>query len=258
MSSNSAPIRWLKFLVGTSPSARDLHSPVAAVRFTLVATAIYALLMSPQLNLQARFAPLFRTFGNKLFANGFGTHDEASVHFFDAGAKDLFDQVNRAFVLELPRSYEKNIPRAQGEKDTLLLLQSTEKKSGGFLRTGARLMAFTPAAILLAIVLATPCSLRRRTVLFACSFILLAAFVAFRLSILVVHGGFAVPQKSYHLYEPSDFWRDVLNRVYTVVCDNPTFHYVAPIIIWAVVVVGLSFVAYNLQVRQENSLAPKT
>jgi len=249
--------RFLKFILGTSNGAQDLHSPTAAIRFTLVATVLYAVFVSSPLNLDAVFAPGFRAFGNYLFAHGFLSHDEASVHFLDARAGDLFEQVDDVFEFDLPRSFDKSIPRAIGEKDTLLVLQNTlHLGKVGFLRTGARLMAFTPAAILLAIVLATPVSLRRRLALGIFSFALLSAFIAFRLAILIIHGGFAVATKAYHLYEPSDFWRDVLNRVDTIVCDNPTFHYVAPVVIWVIAAIGLSIVAHLLHSRGRSAVPP--
>lgn len=249
MSQRRVPIRFFHFLAGTSQSARDLHSPVAAIRFTVIATVLYAALMSSQLNLQARFAPFFHACGNYVFADGFWSHDKASVHFFDAAADDLFEQVDNAFFMELPP--DTVIPRAQGEKDTLLFLQNEDPPGAGFLRTGARLMAFTPTVILLVLVIATPVSLLRRSLLAIGSFTLLAAFIAFRMSILVIQGVFAHPDKSWRIYEPSDFWRDVLARVDKIVCDNPTFHYVAPVIIWAVVAIALSMVAHVLETRRE-------
>lgn len=249
MSQRSGPIRLLRYVAGTSPSATDLHSPVAAIRFTVLASVLYALLMSSQLNLQSRFAPLFRAYGNALFSGSFWGNENASVNFFDAAADDLFEQVDSAFFMDLPPATP--IPRAQGEKDTLLLLQNEDPPGAGFLRTGARLMAFTPAVILLVLVVTTPVSLRRRTLLAIGSFTFLAAFVAFRMSILVVQGGFADPGKSWRLYNPSEFWRDVLTRVDAIVCDNPTFHYVAPVIIWAMGVIVLSMIAHVLQTRRD-------
>jgi hypothetical protein len=255
MSRPSAPVRFLKFIAGTSESAKDLHSPVAAIRFSVITTVLYVVLMSSQLDLQARFAPVFRACGNYLFSDGFWSHDKASVHFFDASADDLFQQVDKAFFMDLPP--KTRIPRAQGEKDTLLFLQNQDPPGAGFLRTGARLMAFTPTVILFVLVVATPVSLRRRFLLAIGSFALLAAFFAFRMSILVIQGGFAEPEKSWRIYNPSEFWRDVLTRVDKVVCDNPTFHYVAPVLVWAIVVICLSMIAHVLHARREQeSLTP--
>ncbi len=251
MPRRSAPIRFLQFLAGTSASASDLHSPVAAIRFSIITTILYVVLMSSQLDLQARFAPVFRACGDYLFAESFWSHDSASVHFFDASADDLFQQVDRAFFMDLPPATR--IPRAQGEKDTLLFMQNEDPPGAGFLRTGARLMVFTPTVILFALVIASPMSLRRRVCLAIGSFTLLFAFFAFRMSILVIQGGFADPKKSWRLYNPTDFWRDVLTRVDKIVCDNPTFHYVAPVIIWAIVAITLSMIAHVLQTRREQN-----
>jgi hypothetical protein len=249
MSRHSGPIRFLSYLAGTSPAASDLYSPLAAVRFTLLASILYAVLMSSHLDLQSRFAPLFRAFGNALFSDSFWGNENASVHFFDAAADDLFKQVDSAFFMDLPPATP--IPRAQGEKDTLLFLQNENPPGAGFLRTGARLMAFTPAVILLVLVVTTPVSLRRRALLAIGSFTLLAAFVAFRMSILVIKGGFADAEKAWRLYNPGDFWRDVLTRVDAIVCDNPTFHYVAPVLIWAMGVIVLSMIGHILQTRRD-------
>ena len=67
----------------------------------------------------------------------------------------------------------------------------------------------------------------------------LHAFIALRLTIKLAADGFGA-NKVYALFEPGEFWRDMLRRLVEVVWENPSVSFVVPTLIWFCVAFSLA------------------
>jgi len=131
------------------------------------------------------------------------------------------------------------LPRAEGVRDTLLVFQNrTTPASPGFLRTSSRVVGYVPTAVLVSLVVATPVGWKRRGWLLLWGIALVEVFIVLRLTALMLHTGFADADKAYALFRPGPFAADVIARCHTVLADNPTFAYVAPVFLWLIVLLG--------------------
>ncbi len=236
--------RALAFLLGLSQRSRDRSSPLAIVRLVVITAIIYALFMSSQ-TLMHRYGNWFRTF-NGAFLSPFWFWPEARADMLDLNSPTV-----RAEALSLlPPEVARAVPakykplEPEEEKDTLIILQNSKTpRNVGFQRTGSRLMGYTPTALLVALILSTPVSWLRRFVYLLAGLVVVHAFVVLRMTLMVAERGFADVNEKYRLFTPGPFWTRVLNGAREVFCDDPTFHYVIPVILWAftLVVVGSVF-----------------
>jgi hypothetical protein len=227
--------RAIRFILGTDPKACDTSSPAAIIRFGLVAAIVYAIFCWLEPTLLETYRAWYRGFGNAMFS-----HRVGSVRFFDISEHDPRPEIEAIIGVKLPAKFK--ALEMEGEKDTVLMLQnrSAPDTSVGFLRSGSRLMGYAPTVLLISLVLATPIGLLKRLFLVIAGLMLLHAFIAFRLWVFVLQGGFADPTKDYRLYSPSPFWAKTLWRADKVLVENPDFHYVVPVIIWIALLVALS------------------
>lgn len=191
-------------------------------RFFLTALALYALFMAPWPGVAKGYAHLFRAGGNVLFAR-FWFWSDASVTFLDPQNLRPGD---------LPPGTPP-IPTDKG-KDTLLQLHRRAANTVGHLRTSSRPIGFGPTVVVVALILATPLHRRRKAWALAGGLLLVHAFIAFRITLLVTANGFAA-DKAYAIFQPGAFWRRVLGAMESLFADDPTVSFVVPALIWFVV-----------------------
>lgn len=219
--------------------------PRKIVRFTLLFVVSFGILMGARLWVAQPYANLFRWGGNLTFSR-FWFWGEARVRFLDLKAPDLRDQiqedlrwhVRRAMGLStaqdavrLPPDFRP--PRAQGVKDTLMLLWNRSTPSFGALRTSSRMIGYSPTIVIIALFFATPTSWRHRGWGLLWGLLLIHGFIFLRLS-LTIAANFA-GAKSYALFHPSEFWMGVLTKVEEVVVHNPTCYLAVAVVIWLLV-----------------------
>jgi len=209
-----------------------MFAPKSVVKFGVISIVVYSVLTLGwhELGLKNAYKPWFRSFGNVTFSQ-FWFWSQATVKFIDADADDLFGRVNAVLPGKLPAGFQ--VPGAQGERDTLLVLMNRNAPgSPGFFRTASRITGYAPTAVMVAIALATPVIWRRRLWTLAWGLVLVHGFILVRLTVLVLHAGFAVPGKAYALFQPGPFLQDMLKRADVVLADNPTFSYLVPVFLW--------------------------
>lgn len=228
--------------------------PKAIVKFAILATAIYAALtFTPRLwpPLQQQYAGVFR-FGGNAFFSQFWLWPQGRVAFLDLHSDDLIGDINASFPGEMPDGFTPPSPRA--EQDTLLVLVNRRTPGSiGMLRTSSSLMGYVPVALLIALVSATPMRWSRRGWAVLWGLLLVQAFIAIRISALVLNQGFAVAEKPYALFQPGRFVKWMLASASEVLADNPSFAYVAPVCIWLIVL--FSFAMFDRR-RREKSTPP--
>lgn len=159
---------------------------------------------------------------------------DGHVRFLDLHSSKLFKDLDDATPGKLPRSFQP--PPAEQAKDTLMVLMN-ERHQGtfGLLRTSSRLAGYWPTAWLIALIIAKPLPWQRKGWAFVWGLLLVHAFIALRLSLTLVNGGFGAPGKAYALFQLSPLWRDLLGRCEMVLLTDPTASFTVPTLIWALV-----------------------
>lgn len=184
---------------------------------------------------------MFRMGGNVVFSR-FWFWPEGSVRFVDLVAEDVLTQVNAVLLrpkplaprIQLPPNFK--LPAATAELDVLMVYQNQRTVGKlGFVRTSSRNNGYWPTVFLVALILAKRMRWSRRGWALLWGLILVHGFIAFRLSINMLATGFAVPGKSYALFEPNEFWLTTLRRADEVFVQNPTVSFVVAAFIWLVV-----------------------
>lgn len=212
-----------------------MFQPKAITRFALLAGVFYFALAAPPRiwpAWQRCHASAFRLVGDAFFSR-FWFWPEAHVRFLDARSANLVADINRSMPGELPTGLIP--PAATAEQDTLLLLLNRRSPGNiGMLLTSSSVIAHVPLALFMALVLATPMRWSRRGWVMLCGFLLVQLFVAVRMSVLLLHHGFAA-EKKYALFDPGPIVRGALKRADEVLADNPTFAFIAPVCIWLLV-----------------------
>lgn len=231
------------FLLGSDPKYRE-RSTHAIVRMLILVCVMYAIgaaLFYYWPVGRSTYESYFRGFGNAAFER-FLVWPTASIRFLDLNSRDIVQNIRDAAPpLTLPESFPVPQRDRTGVKDTLMLLKNVHPAHPGLgqLRTGSRLIGFWPTITVLCLALATPWSWRRKTWLVVWVFLMVHLFIIFRLSIYALQGGFAVSGKDFQLLSLSEFWTDRLKGLDSVINDNPTTNFIAPILIWLTVVVGM-------------------
>lgn len=192
-------------------------------RFFLILLLCYAALMAPWPGLQRGYAYLFREVGNVVFARFWFTPD-GSVRFRDLEAIKPGDLPPGAPSIDATVTF-----------DTVMELRSQRAPGKiGFLRTSSRYLGYVPTVVLLALILATPLRRRRKGAALIAGALLIHAFIALRLTLTLLAGGFAA-SKEYALFHPSPLMRTALTKVESVLSDNPTVSFVVPAFLWFLV-----------------------
>lgn len=214
--------------------------PRAIAKFAILATAFYAALtFSPRLwpSLQQGYASVFR-FGGNAFFSQFWLWPEAHVAFLDLYSDDLIGDINASIPGAMPDGFTPPPPRA--DQDTLMVLVNQRVPGSiGMLRTSSSFMGYVPVAMVIALVLATPMRWSRKGWAVIWGLLLVQAFIAVRVSVLLLHHGFAASEKQYVLFRPGPFMTGLLGRVNEVLADNPTFAYIGPPVgVWLIILFG--------------------
>lgn len=206
--------------------------PKVVIKFSLIATAVYAVLSWTWPMFAPAYARYFQGFGNVAFSQ-FWFWPQGEVDFLDLKLEPdaLRRKVNVKLPAPLPDAFK--LPKAAGVVDTLMILKNRDVPAvPGFVRTSSRLIGYTPTAVLLSLVLATPIAWKRRWWLLFWSMLLVHVVVAIRLTALLLRAGFADPQKQYALFHPGALMQDLIHRGGVILADNPTFAYIVAVFVW--------------------------
>ena len=191
-------------------------------RFTLVAVAVYAILMAPWPGVQRGYAYAFRAVGNAVFAR-FWFWPDAGVRFINLVSLGPGDLVPGTPAIE-----------AAGTFDTLMELRRHGVPEIGYLRTSSRYVGYGPTVVVIALVLATPLAWGRRGWALWWGMVWIHLFIVLRVTLTLTASGFAADKK-YALFNPSPFWTGVLTRAESLVSDDPTVSFVVPAFVWFLV-----------------------
>lgn len=204
----------------------------AVIRFAIIVMVIYAGLTLLQSTMERTYSSCFRSFGNIVFSQ-FWLWPEGRVHFVDLFSPDMREQVNAMLPAALPAQIK--LPGHEGVQDTLLVLKNRNTPANvGFLRTSSRIIGYTPTAMLISLILATPAHWKKRLWILFWGMFLVHLFIALRLTVLLLHSGYAA-DKPYAIFHPGSLMLDVLSRGKTILADNPTFSYLASVFLWLIV-----------------------
>ena len=246
--------------------------PRRIASFALLFVLSYGVLMGVRTWVDDAYATWFRAFGNVVFTR-YWFWGDGSVGFMDLRSPDYRERLEEKYRQriaapmrqqvkqnlrqrlgrppapeEMEEAYRRNVndaitqvrmryavEKAEGVKDTLMVLwnDSTPGSFGG-LKTSSRMMGYAPTVVIIALFVATPTTWRRRGWGLLWGLLLVHLFIAVRLSLPIAKDGFAA-EKAYALFHPSDFWFGVLERVKTVVVDNPTAYLAVCVIIWLLI-----------------------
>jgi hypothetical protein len=177
--------------------------------------------------------------GNRVFSR-FWFWPQASVTFVNLRSPTLVADIDEVTPGTLPARFKAPEPE-DVVQDTLMVLQTKDAfGSLGMVRTSSRPIGYWPAAVFVALMLATPLPLIRRLIGLIVGLLAVHAFIALRVSIMLLKMGFADPSKKYRIFNPSPFWQDLWRRLDEVFADNPTFAYVVPVFLWLLIVFLLS------------------
>ncbi len=204
--------------------------PKAVIRFSLIAVVVYGALTWTFPSFERAYASYFRTVGNAAFSQ-FWFWSHARVDFVDLQSETLLRKVNAKLPAKLPLGFK--LPAASGVTDTLMILKNSRTPAfPGFLRTSSRIIGYTPMAVLIALIAATPVAIKRRFWLMFWGMLVIHGAIVIRLTVLLLDAGFADPTKKYAIWHPGPFMTDVVNRARVVLADNPTFAYVVAVFVW--------------------------
>ncbi|MGD2111400.1 MAG: hypothetical protein PVI86_18635 [Phycisphaerae bacterium] len=182
--------------------------------------------------IESGYGSLFRGAGNLLFSHNFWFWSHGEAHFIDLHAPDQAAEIEKAVGAAVGEGYKP--ARAQGYKDTLLLMVNRKTGKSGGIRTSSRLIGYMPTAIVTVLVLATSLPWKRRGWALLWGVLLIQIFIVFRLTLLLLDGGFAA-DKGYALFDPSPFWQGAIGYGRTIFCDNPTISWLFPVFVWFLV-----------------------
>ncbi len=230
------------FIWGADPMYRDRTSPIAILRLVMVAGGLYAIaacLVSYWSPWNRAYQYYFRSFGDVVFSQ-FWLRPHASVRFLNLDSPTLIGDIRSAALPHtLPAGFP--VPEPDQVKDTLMVLKNTslDHPGIGLLRTSSRPIGYWPTAMIVALALATPWEWKRRRWALVWGFALTHVFIAARLSIFLLKGGFADSSKRFRLFEWSEVWFAHLKRIDEVINDDPAINFIMPVVVWMVVLIGV-------------------
>lgn len=205
------------------------------LKFSLVAVILTTLLLYPWSFVDRGYARAFQAANTQLFSR-FWFWSAGQAVFIDLHAKDLVQRMDDATPGDLRTVPQLPVLRPTDVLDTLVIIMNREKPGPfGQFRIGSRQLGYWPAAWLLALILAKSLPLKRKVWALLFGMLLVHAFIAFRISIKLLEGGLAVPAKKYAVFQPGEFWSDVLKRANQIFVEDPTISFVIPTLIWFLV-----------------------
>jgi len=182
----------------------NLLAPRRIALFFASFVLFFALFVGPWDFVKKAYAGYYRWLGNVLFSN-FG--DDGRVRF------------------------ESNESAGEGY-DTKLVLTNMKKGIGLDVPNSSRFMGYVPTALVVALTLATPISLRRRLIAAAWGLLLANAFVAARLLLILLYKFQGdTPLATYALGR----WGEILlDFAYVSLVGSSVGTFVAPLFLWAI------------------------
>lgn len=205
--------------------------PSKLIRAFFLLLVYSAVLLAPWPGVGQAYGWCFRSLGNTAFF-WFGFWPDGNVSFLDLNSPTLRDDIDRVSPGPLPKTFRPPSPTTS--KDTLMVLRNRNVATFTQLRTSSRILGYWPAALMVALTLATPLSWKKRGWALLWGLLFVHVFVVFRLSLTLAANGFAL-DKPYALFSPSPFWMDALNRCEQVAVENPTVSFMVPAMIWFLV-----------------------
>lgn len=230
-----------------------MWAPKKIIQFAVIFAVVYGGLMALRTPLGPAYSCLFHAGGNIAFSR-YLTSRDGSVRFIELNQPvlDLRRDVDFNTFGTLPDN--KVILRPKGVFDTLMLLRNRAQMGHfGMLRTSARMVGYTPTAVIVALFLATPAAWRRRLIGLGIGLVLVHGYIFVRLAIDLATGewGFG-SAKPYALFKLSDFWSGVLTRVSEVVAENPTVYLGVCVFFWLLVsLLSGTFTAFRQDAEPE-------
>lgn len=218
-----------------------MFEPKRIAKFAFLVLVFYTLLTWPWSGWDATYGSWFRSGGDTVFSR-FWFWPQATVKFVNLRSPTLFGDIDAVTPGTLPPKFKPPKPDDVVQDTLMVLMNADVPASIGMLRTSSRPIGFWPTAVFLSLMLATPIRWWRKLIALPLGLVLVHAFVAFRVTVLLLKGGFADPAKKYALFHPTEFWQDVWRRAGEVFADNPTFAYVVPVFIWLTTVFAVHLV----------------
>lgn len=200
-------------------------------RFCIAAIVVCVILIPRWPGIESGYAYLFRAGGNLLFSETFWCWTEGEVHFIDLRDPDQAGAIERAVGAPVGEGFSPT--RAEGAKDTLMILINRRLGGSDGLRTSSREGGYIPTALIIVLVLATPLPWRRRLWTLLWGWVLVQLFIVLRLTVTLSEGFSGV--KDHTLFHPSEFWGGILSNVQNVLCDDPFVSWVFPVFVWFLV-----------------------
>lgn len=174
----------------------------------LVAAAVYTVLTLPALGLHRPHVFAYRISMNALF----GSFDGGRVEFVSA----------------------KDVSGGSGFDTSITFRARQNPKQIGTTVHSARITGYLPAAQTLALCIATPIAWRRRLALTLKALALIHVFIALRVLIIILYW-FSQPGPC-AMYAPGRWVGGVLTNAFEFFAVAPTCTFVAPLVVWAVLV----------------------
>lgn len=228
------------FVLGSDPVYRERSIP-AIVRLLVLVSAFYGI-GSALINFwpawRSGYQSYFRALGDAAFEQ-FLVWPNASIRFLDMNSPTIIEDIRASVPDPLDKPFP--LPPRDKVKDTLMVMRNgaLTPPELGLLRTSSQLMAYWPMLTIFALALATPWRWKRKLVLVLCCVVVAHAFIIGRLAVLALKGSFAVPSKRIRIVEISESSFSRLDRIESVLNDDPTLNFIAPVILWLLIVVAL-------------------
>lgn len=176
--------------------------------FFFLCLILYGILMAPWLGLSKRYATIFCHGGNLLFAR----------YSFGGGGSVFFEPM----------------PTPDGDRDVYLrMVKRHGRRVRGTLDINSGLVGYRPLAFLVALVLATPITLKRRAWALLGGLILVNLFVALRMW-LKLYAGFSSPGPL-NVITLGEFSKTALQWAALMLYRAPEMNYIVPAFIWLLV-----------------------
>jgi hypothetical protein len=213
-----------------------MWAPKKIIQFVVVFTVVYGGLMVLRTPLSPASEYLFRAGGDLAFTR-YVFWQDGSVRFVALNQSQVNLRRDVALRVFGTLPYDKTILAPKGAFDTLMLLKNRAQMGDfGMLRTSARMVFYTPVAVIIALFLATPINWRRRLVGLGIGLVLVHFYIYVRLAIDLATGGWGFGSaKPYALFKLSEFWTGILTRVSEVIAENPTVYLGVSVFIWLLV-----------------------
>ena len=147
---------------------------------------------------------------------------------FREGTMDMCRTIGASWVVVL-----QPLERPTAHLDSEMFLIHREKRTRANQTLSSRYIGYAPTTFLLALILATPLTWRRRLIALLWGLVLTHAWIAFSMLLLIVHGYSRGDEVS--IFEVSPFTRTALAFMREALVIAPVVKYTVPVVIWMLV-----------------------